>query len=172
MTMLSRLFAPTPPPPLVELNARVIEVARRPEWYLQGQVPDTLDGRFDVLALVTSLVLMRLEREGRNADAVALTERFIHDMDGQLREMGVGDMSVGRQVGYTVSALGGRLGAYREAFAGDIAAALPPALARNLYRGAPPHDAAVGWVAGEAARVKARIDSAPIDALLAGRPFA
>lgn len=105
--------------------------ARQPHWYVEGEVPDTIEGRFDMLALVTSLALLRLEQLGADEDAVSLTELFVNDMDGQLREVGIGDMVVGKHIGKLVGALGGRLGAMREALLGD--AELKGALARNLY---------------------------------------
>src|SRR5205823_30948 len=78
------------------------------------------------------------------ADAAALqahlTERFVDDMDGQLRQMGIGDIVVGKHIGKMMSMLGGRLGAYRDGLAaGDLA----PALVRNLYRGEAPASAAL-----------------------------
>src|SRR6476646_1478390 len=65
--------------------------ARRPSWFVQGEVPDTLDGRFAVLATLAALVLVRLEREGEGGDAVsvALTERFIEVMESEHRELGL-----------------------------------------------------------------------------------
>ncbi|OWV34704.1 hypothetical protein B5C34_08645 [Pacificimonas flava] len=114
----------------------VVEKARRPEWYREGNVPDTVDGRFDMVALMLSLLLLRLETiEGRSSHrlGVLLTERFVDDMDSSLRTIGIGDMAIGKQVGRTLSALGGRLGAYRDAFRQGTG--LRRALNRNVYRG-------------------------------------
>ena len=95
----------------------VVNAARDPAWYIEGQVPDTMDGRFDMIAAVTALVLLRLEAEGEagRGPSVLLTETFIDDMDATLRQMGVGDHVVGKHVGRMMSALGGRLAAFREA---------------------------------------------------------
>ena len=90
---------------------------------------------------VLSVVLIRLEAgpEGVKPDA-RLTERFVTDMDGQLRELGIGDIVVGKHIGKMMAMLGGRLTAYREGLTGDKAV-MDAALVRNLYRGAAPPDA-------------------------------
>lgn len=128
------------------LYAAVVARAREPDWYLAGAVPDTIDGRFDMVATMLALVLLRLEIEPAGVAASAgLTERFVTDMDGQLREIGIGDVVVGKHMGRLMGALGGRIGAYRDGLAaGD----LRPALVRNVYRGAPPADEALAHVAG------------------------
>lgn len=125
-------------------NAVVLR-AREPHWYLDGAVPDTVDGRFDMIAAVLSIVLIRLEREPEGAGPAArITERFVTDMDGQLRELGIGDIVVGKHIGRMMAMLGGRLTAYREGLAGGLAgdpAAMDAALVRNLYRAEAPTDA-------------------------------
>lgn len=154
-------------PPMDTLYRSVVAIAREPRWYTAGAVPDTLDGRFDMVVLALSLVLLRIEREpGAEAEVVALTERFVADMDGSLRQIGVGDLGVGKQVGHMVSALGGRLGAYRGVFAGGEA--LTDALTRNLYRGTAPVGEALAWTAAAAQELKRRVDDTPLDRLLNG----
>jgi len=64
MGVLNRLFGRKDRDALTPLYNAVVLEARRPDWYLAGQVPDTLDGRFDMVAAVLSLVLLRLEEEG------------------------------------------------------------------------------------------------------------
>lgn len=117
--------------------AAVVALARDPAWYARGGVPDTLDGRFEMVSLVMALALARLEALGGQArpDATYLTEHFITDMDGQLREIGIGDLVVGKQVGKMMGHLGGRIAAYRGE-GGE--ASLGEALDRNLWRGNPP----------------------------------
>jgi cytochrome b pre-mRNA-processing protein 3 len=154
-------------PPLDALYRAVVDRARDPRWYTAGAVADTLDGRFDMVVAVLSLVLLRLEREpGTEAAGVALTERFVEDMDGSLREIGVGDLVVGKQVGRMVGALEGRLGAYRRAFAGEEGFA--EALSRNLYRGTPPAPDALAWTEAELRRLRSALDGMPLDRLLDG----
>ena len=158
------------PGPADPLYAAIVAEARRPDWYLAGQVPDTIDGRFDMVALVLSLVLIRLEDEGTTGPApqlcADLTERFIADMDGTLRQDGVGDQVVGKHIGRMVAALGGRLGAYRDNRADD--AGFAEALRRNLWRGEPINDDAVAWVTAESRRLAARLAATPHAALVAG----
>ena len=147
----------------------VVEEARRPDWYLAGEVPDTMDGRFDMVALVLSLVLLRLEAEPGDAArqlCADLADRFIADMDGSLRQEGIGDQVVGKHIGRMMAALGGRLGAYRDAGADDAALAL--ALRRNLWRGATIDDDAVGWVVRQARQVARRLAAVPFATLATG----
>lgn len=145
MSLLDRLFnRAAPDEGVTRLYAAIVERARQPHWYERGAVPDTVDGRFDMVAAILSLVLLRLEGEGDTAEASArVTERFVHDMDGQLREIGVGDVVVGKHVGKMMSALGGRLGAYRDGLAGGD---LDGGIVRNIYRGIAPDGAALTHV--------------------------
>jgi cytochrome b pre-mRNA-processing protein 3 len=141
--------------------------ARDPQWY-RGGVPDTLDGRFDMLAALMSLLLIRLEREGAaaRAESVLLTETFIEDMDATLRQIGIGDFVVGKHVGKMMGALGGRLGAFREGLAaGDLQAAVR----RNVFRDAPPSDEAVAFVAERLAQFAAGLDKCGLTEILEGK---
>lgn len=111
---------------------RTVEIAREKAWYADCGVADSVPGRFDAITLVLSLVLLRMEREDALIEpSVRLTEIFVDDMDGQLRESGVGDIVVGKKIGKLMSVLGGRLGAYREALP-QGEAALTEAIARNV----------------------------------------
>jgi cytochrome b pre-mRNA-processing protein 3 len=168
MSLFRRLFSPADPREAVRpLYASVIARAREPHWYAQGGVPDTLDGRFDMVAAVLSFVLLRLEREeAAKQESVWLTEIFVDDMDSQLRQIGIGDMVVGKHIGKMMSALGGRLAAYRPAVAGGEA--LREAIDRNLYRGAPPADAQRDHVAQALENWSEKLEATPVDRLLAG----
>lgn len=145
----------------------VVARARQPHWYLAGHVPDTLDGRFDMVAAVLSMVLLRLEAEepAGATPTAQLTERFIEDMDAQVRQIGFGDMVVGKHVGRMMGMLGGRLGAYRDGLADGTFEA---ALVRNLYRGDAPAPDALTHVATELRAFRAALDGVAIDDLLAG----
>ena len=167
MGVLNRLFGRKDRDALTPLYNAVVAEARRPDWYLAGQVPDTLDGRFDMVAAVLSLVLLRLEDEGASgrAPSAYLTEIFVADMDGQLRERGIGDIVVGKHIGRMMSALGGKLGALRQAFAGGD---LDGAIDRNIYRGVVPGDAARAAVREGLIGLRARLAATPASALIAG----
>ena len=166
MSLLSRLLTPSPQP-LSRLWAWVVATARTPEWYLRHRVADTVDGRFDMVSLVTSLVLLELEARGRNREVAVLTERFVEDMDGSLREIGIGDLVVGKHMGRMIGALGGRLGAYRLALAEEDNVALAEALSRNVYRGTAAEGAADA-LAVDVRALASRLHRAGDDALLTG----
>jgi cytochrome b pre-mRNA-processing protein 3 len=158
--------------PLRPLYDAIVREARRPAWYIDGAVPDTLDGRFEMVATLLAFVLIRLEGDGDAARAPSahLTEIFVEDMDGQLRESGIGDIDVGKHIGRMMSALGGRLGAYREALAPEATPGLlEAALTRNVYRGVAPAADALAYTATALREVHAGIGAVPLDALLAGR---
>ncbi|WP_243402801.1 MULTISPECIES: ubiquinol-cytochrome C chaperone family protein [Bacteria] len=160
-----RLFGERQDQALPLYNA-VVTRGRAEHWYLAGAVPDTVDGRFDMIAAVLTMVLLRLEAEPAAATLSAhLTERFVDDMDGQLRQMGMGDLVVGKHVGKMMSMLGGRLGAYRDGLA---AGNLTPALVRNLYRGEAPAPEAVAHVAQRLTAFRIALDATPLDRLTAG----
>ncbi|MFN3510583.1 MAG: ubiquinol-cytochrome C chaperone family protein, partial [Tsuneonella troitsensis] len=117
MSLLSRLFASRPDPreALRPLWNAVVTEARRPAWYADHGVNDTVAGRFDMVCAVLAAVLVRMETSGTMTnESVLLTELFVHDMDGQLREFGVGDVVVGKHVTKLMGAMGGRLAAYRD----------------------------------------------------------
>jgi cytochrome b pre-mRNA-processing protein 3 len=169
LTVLSRLFGERRDrAALRPLYDALIAAARDPAWYRDGSVPDTLEGRFDMVAAMVSLALIRLEAEGNRAKAesVALTEIFIDDMDGTLRQIGIGDFVVGKQVGKLVGALGGRLGALRDALAEG--SALEPAVRRNVFRDGPASDEQVAWVAGRLRGLHERLGGTAMEPLLAG----
>ncbi|MDQ2878973.1 MAG: ubiquinol-cytochrome C chaperone [Pseudomonadota bacterium] len=151
---------------MIVLYNAVIARARQPHWYESGGVADTIDGRFDMVAAVLSFVLLRLEDDPQAAAASAhLTERFVTDMDGQLREIGIGDIIVGKHIGRMMSMLGGRLGAYRDGLAaGDIDAALT----RNLYRGAPVDPEALAHCRGALLAFRDALAATDTASLLAG----
>jgi cytochrome b pre-mRNA-processing protein 3 len=145
----------------------VVAQGRMPHWYTDGGVPDTIDGRFEMIAAILSLVIARLELESEQRQNVAwLVELFVDDMDGQLREIGIGDMVVGKHVGRMMGALGGRIGAYRE---GLKAGTFEAALVRNLYRGAEPPATKLEHTAERLRAFYLGLHAAPADALIAGR---
>ena len=115
--------------------------ARRPHWYLEGGVPDTLDGRFAALSTIAALVIVRLESEGEKGDvaSVGLTERFIAVMESEHRELGLGDPTLGKTVRKLVGMLAKRTALWREACAG--AKPWIEAVRESLYKDDAPPDA-------------------------------
>jgi cytochrome b pre-mRNA-processing protein 3 len=141
--------------------------ARRPSWYVEGQVPDTLDGRFAVLATIIALVLVRLEDEGEagNAASVALTERFVHVMESEHRELGLGDPALGKTVRKLVGILARRTQLWRAASA--EATAWPDATRESLYKGVA-DPSAVAHSAGALRRLVERLGATPLSDLVEG----
>ena len=173
MSFLSRLFTRKDDDraALRPLWHRTVELARDPRWYAAGKngggVADTVPGRFDAITLTLCAVLLRMEREPALVEpSVRLTELFVDDMDGQLRESGVGDLVVGKHMGRLMSVLGGRLGALREALAQPDDTALVEAVVRNvtLAEGAAP-----ARVAALLRGFADALESASADDLLAAR---
>jgi cytochrome b pre-mRNA-processing protein 3 len=152
-----------------QLYAAIVAEARAPGWYLHAGVADSIDGRFAMMTAMLALVLNHMESLGDEAKAAAalLTEAFVEDMDGQLRELGVGDVVVGKHIGKMMGALGGQLGAYRAVFAHEEA--LEAALLRNLYRGNPPPLEAISYAASAIRARHEQFSQATLAELMAGR---
>ena len=170
LPLLSRLFGERRDrAALRPLYDALVAAAREPGWYREGGVPDTLEGRFDMVATMLALALLRLEAEGEagKAESVSLTEIFIDDMDGTLRQIGIGDFVVGKHVGKLLGVLGGRLGALRDALNGQ--APLEPAIRRNIWRDEPADEVHVGFVAARLRRFHEGLAATAREPLLAGR---
>jgi len=113
----------------------IVTQAREPWFYRDGGVPDTVNGRFDLLVLHLWLVLRRLRSiEGSTSLSQGLFDRFCEDMDANLREMGVGDLSVPKRMQAFGEAFYGRSKAYDAALASG-SEALAQALCRNVLNG-------------------------------------
>jgi cytochrome b pre-mRNA-processing protein 3 len=164
------LFRSDPVRDAAELAYRcVVEHARQPGFFRDGGVPDTVDGRFELICLHAFLYLHRLKREPPQAAQVG--QRFFDtmfaDFDRSLREMGTGDLSVGREVKRMARSFYGRVAAYEKGLAGDDSV-LQPALARNLFGTAPPSKEQLAAMAGYMRREEAYLLQQDAAALLAG----
>lgn len=141
-----------PPDHAASVYAAVVKAARNRVFYARLGVPDTLDGRFEVLSILLHAVGRRLVH-GRDPDTAfsrRITEHFVVDMDSNLREMGVSDVRVAKKMKTLYGAYGGRIAAYDIALAsgGD---ALEMAVARNVF----PQGAPAGAAAALAAYIQA-----------------
>jgi cytochrome b pre-mRNA-processing protein 3 len=149
-----------------QLYGSAVSAARDPYLYVTLGVPDTLDGRFDAICLHVYLLIRRLTELNAADMAQAVFDAMFHDMDINLREMGVGDMSVGKRNRKMWEAFHGRSAAYASAW--DDAAGLAEAIGRNVWRGAEPPEGSAA-VLGRAVRAQAGcLAGQAADALMAG----
>jgi cytochrome b pre-mRNA-processing protein 3 len=140
--MLKLLRRSSPQARLVQaLYSQVNAQARQPVFFRELRVADTIDGRFDMVALHAWLVLTRLKAAGLDAVARQLMDAIFVGFDEALRDLGNGDMGMGPRMKKLGNAFNGRLHAY-EAAGGDEAA-LAEAVRRNVYRGAEDHAAVI-----------------------------
>lgn len=137
--MILRLFRPRKDRARVRaIYAVIVAQARQPVFYAELGVPDTLEGRYDMLMLHAFLYMHRLKDEAGPAKDVAqdVFDFLFSDMDRTLREMGVGDLTVPKKIKKMAQAFYGRTAAYDAALAKpgpDLAAAVQ----RNVFGGEP-----------------------------------
>jgi cytochrome b pre-mRNA-processing protein 3 len=148
------------------LYGAIVSAARQPHWYVDGGVADTMNGRFEMICLIASMVFIRLEALGDlGAEASArLAEVMVEDLEGQVREIGFGDQVIGKRMGALMGAFGGRLGAYR---AGLLSGNLGEAVTRNLYQDEVPSTKAVAHVVEAATAISGRLSKLSLSAMLA-----
>ena len=187
--MIFRLFRRGPAPATIHaLYGAIVAQARNPAFYLAFGVPDTAEGRFDLIVLHLALVCRRLGRETiavrrtaslrspmvDEAPARDLSQHvfdmFCADMDHNLREMGVGDLSVPKEMRRMGEAFYGRLEVYDRSLAAAGDAELATALARNVLAVAVP-SAPARRLAAYGREAAVRLDTTPL-AALAGAQFA
>jgi cytochrome b pre-mRNA-processing protein 3 len=165
------LFRSSPVRHTAELAyGRVVEYARHPRFFAEGGVPDTVDGRFELICLHAFLYLRRLKREQPGSAALGqlFVDTMFADFDRSLREMGTGDLSVGRQIKRMAEGFYGRVAAYDDGLDGDDAA-LAGALGRNVFGTASPEAERVAALVGYVRREAAALDRQDARALLAGQ---
>lgn len=144
----------------------IVTQAREPSFYRAMAVPDTVNGRFDLLLLHLWLVLRRLKSiEGGAALSQALFDHFCNDMDDNLREMGVGDLTVPKKMQAFGEAFYGRTAAYDLAMT-EGREALAQALCKNVLNGEHPEEA--GRLAAYAEATMTDLDRLDDAALLGG----
>ena len=143
------------------LFAALVGEARRAHWFVEGEVPDTLDGRFAVLATMVALATVRLERGGAaaHAAAVALAERFVEAMDAEHRQLGVGEPGIGKTVRRLVGALARRVEQWRAAV--DGGGEWEAAVVASLFPAGAPSKAALHHCNGAFRGFWNRLDRAP-----------
>ncbi len=153
------------------LYRAVVAQARQPAFYRAYGVPDSLDGRFELIALHAFLVLHRLKAAAGDGEAAALgqalVDALVADMDVNLREMGAGDLGVAPRVKRMAQAFYGRVEAYDAGLAAP-APALAAALRRNLYGTAAPSPAQLDAMAAYLRAGVAGLAGSPVGRLRRG----
>jgi len=154
-----------------EAYVTIVAQARKPVFYQEWQVDDTLDGRFDCIVLHLCLVLQKMESEIARSDVGyfmrTMTEAFFADMDRSIREMGVGDTGIGLRVKKMAQAFYGRKKAYMDANGEEMA--LRDALLRNVYRQKDVPAECVASLAAYMARNYRALQGQHVDAMMQGR---
>lgn len=151
------------------LYGTIVAAARRPAFYARWGVPDTAEGRFEMIAIHAFAVMRRLKDMGAAGAGLSQTlyDTLFEDMDRNLREMGIGDMGVGKRIKKLAKAFYGRIAAYEAGLAGADDEALRTALRRNVYGGADGADAAA--LALYMRALTPTLDALPEPELLGGR---
>ena len=169
--LLGRLFRRSPiKAAVLRLYQAVAAQSRRPEFYLDAGVPDTVDGRFDLILLNAFLVMHGLRQSPEETDGFqqALFDEIFAHMDQSLREMGVGDARLSRQVKAMAEAFYGRVTAYEEGLAGGEGV-LEDALQRNLYGTTDVSGTSVALMADYVRRQAGAMDSEMLREVMVGQ---
>ena len=153
------------------LFTQAMAAARAPEFYLQGGVADSIDGRFDLVVVHLILIMHRLKGEGEEGRDLAqrLFDIAFANFDEALREMGVGDLTVPKRIRKMAEAFYGRVEIYEGALetGGDVPFA--EALRRNLYRGKEVSEPALAWTTRAILGFLVRLEASSREDLLACR---
>jgi cytochrome b pre-mRNA-processing protein 3 len=151
------------------LYGAIVAQSRAAVFYLDMGVPDTVEGRFDLLVLHMHLVSTRSAQEGEAGVALGqeLLDRFFEDMDASLREIGIGDLKVPKEMRTLAEAYLGRSAQYAPAIAKGDEAALTAAIARNIY--AKENAAGAGALAAYAIATSKSLNRQPLEQFLNGR---
>ena len=155
-----------------ELYGAAVAAARKPWFFEALGVPDRLDGRFDLIGLHAALVIRRARRDADPRGAAlaqAVFDAMFADMDINLREMGVSDLTVGKRVKRMWEAFHGRAQAYEAALDAGDAGALAAALQRNVWREEGEPGPAAHRLAAHALRTAAALEAQPLPDLLRGK---
>ncbi|MBM3620107.1 MAG: ubiquinol-cytochrome C chaperone [Alphaproteobacteria bacterium] len=155
---------------LAALYAALATQARSPAFYAELGVPDTVDGRFDLLVLHAWLVMQRLDEEPESGPLKQdLFDTMFDHLDLTVREMGAQDLGVGRRIKRMAEGFQGRASAFREAWLAGNEAALREALRRNVFGKASAADDSVANLSHYIGATMACLKKADLTALLAGR---
>jgi cytochrome b pre-mRNA-processing protein 3 len=166
--ILSLFRKKTPPEPVFAVYRAIVAQSRRPIFYAEWQVPDTVTGRFDMISLHLALLFRRLRSGDTKVRefSQAVFDLFFKDMDRSLREMGAGDLAVPKKVQKMGGIFYGLLNAVGDALDHDDIAQLTSVLERNVYGGVAVPEARK--LAGYLAAESTRLASQPIETIVSG----
>lgn len=157
------------------LYQNLVAQARAPQFYVHFGVPDSLSGRFEMVVLHAFLILDRLKGKGKEAAALAqrIFDIMFDDMDQSLRELGVGDMSVGKKIQTMASVFYGRAGAFDEGVwaleqPGGTRSVLEAAVARNLFPDGAPAGESVALLTDYLLACRTQLADQPLENFLGG----
>jgi cytochrome b pre-mRNA-processing protein 3 len=170
--MILKLFRRTPrDTTIATLYGVIVAQARSPAFYTRFGVPDTAEGRLEMIILHAVLLLSRLESGDGPARPLgqALFDYFCSDVDGNLREMGVGDLAVPRKMKAVAEAFYGRKRAYEAALAASDVEQLVTALGRNVPAGVSADPTGMQWLAAYVRESGRKLAATDETALLQGR---
>ncbi len=125
----------------------IVILARNKNLYIEGGVPDTLDGRFELIILHCHLFVKRLLEAGLEEKKFAqeIIDYMFKDFDRSLREIGVGDLSVGKKIKFMVSSYYGRANTYQNALI-KRGKTIDDALKKNLYGTNTPNEIQIQYI--------------------------
>lgn len=154
---------------IASLYGMIVAQARRPVFYADFGVPDTVQGRFDLIVLHLVLLLRRLDSTGEHGRLFGqrLFDAFCRDLDGNLREMGIGDLAVPKHMQRFGEAFYGRQTAYLAALDSPDARDFENALTRNILEGRKERGRAARLALYARAAVR-ELDVQKVDALMRG----
>jgi len=170
MGILSFLGLRRPAVSADELYSAIVNQARQPRFYVDYGAPDTVAGRFDMITLHAYIVMRRLNELGPEGGAVSqnLFDTMFLDMDRNMREMGVGDIVVGKRIKALAISFYGRIKAYDEALE-NSSDELTDALRRNLYLEGTPNDQQLADMSNYLKLNISQSEGWSVEALIAGR---
>jgi cytochrome b pre-mRNA-processing protein 3 len=153
-----------------DLYAGVVAAARAPAFYAELQVPDTVEGRYEMIVLHVVLLLRRMRQPGAGQKRLsqAVVDFMAADLDRSIRELGVGDMSVGKFMKRLGEGLYGRAAVYDKALDDRDIPALETAILRNIFDGYEPDDGILATIAYYVQGQHDYLAGQPIEEIVAG----
>ena len=154
-----------------EIYGSIVAQSRKPVFYATWNIPDTIEGRFEVLVMHMALFIHRMDQIGPDGASFGqlVAEAFIDDLDGSFREMGVGDLAVPKRMKAASEAYLGRLLTYNGALKNKNRAELVIGISRNMINDENRETAQVDALADYMLRSSDRLGTQELDQVLSGQ---